>query len=77
MLTFHLRLKVKKKTERPFLKYKSFIKIKHLPFLSTVNQPLVEFRHFDSFLPSTFISLALFTHLAIDVFKVGINFTLN
>ena len=43
MLTCHLQLKTKSKTECPFLMYRLFVKIKHLPFLTTVNLPLVEF----------------------------------
>ena len=37
--------------------HRLFMKLKHLPLLSTVNLPLVEFikfLHFDSFLPSTY-----------------------
>ena len=45
MLTRHLRLKVKSKTEFPFLMYRSFVKIKHLLLPSTVSIPLVEFIH--------------------------------
>ena len=37
MLTCHLQFKVKSKTECPFLMYRLFVKIKHLPLLSTVN----------------------------------------
>ena len=37
MLTCHLQLKMKSKTECPFLMYRLFAKIKHLPLLSTIN----------------------------------------
>ena len=45
MLTCNLQLKGKSKTECPSLMYRLFVKIKHLPLLSTVNKP---------FLPSTY-----------------------
>ena len=35
MLTCHLQLKVKRKTECPFLMYTLFVKIKHLPLFET------------------------------------------
>ena len=57
ILTCHIQLKTKSKAERPFLMHRLFMKLKHLPFQSTVNLPLVEFikiLHFDSFLPFTY-----------------------
>ena len=45
ILTCHLKLKMKSKTESSFLMYRLFVKINHLPFLFTVNLPLVEFIH--------------------------------
>ena len=45
MLAGHLQLRVESKTECPFLMYRLFVKIKHLPLLSTINLPLVEFLH--------------------------------
>ena len=80
MLTCHLRLKVKSKTECPFLMYRLFVKVRHLAPLSTVNLPLVEFIHnFTAFyhLP---VSLLLFTHSLIDAYKfpqVGLDYTMN
>ena len=62
MLPCHLQLKLKSKTECPFLMYKFFANIKTLLLLSTVNLPLVEFIHILTpfyHLPS---SLVLFTH---------------
>ena len=55
MLTCHLQLKLKSKTERPFLMYRLVVKIKHLPPLSTVTLFSVEFIHIlTTFLPSTY-----------------------
>ena len=51
MLTYHLQLRMKSKTECHF---RLFVKIKHLPLLSTANLPLVVYTHFDNFLPSTY-----------------------
>ena len=45
MLTCHLQLKIKSNSECPFLLYRLFEKVKHLPLQSTVNLPLVEFIH--------------------------------
>ena len=66
MLTCHLQLKVKSKTECPFLMYRLFVIIKHLPLLSTVNLPLVEFIHILTAFYHLPISLVLFTHSLID-----------
>ena len=41
MLTCQLQLKMKSKAECPFLMHRLFVKIKHLPHVSTVH--LVEF----------------------------------
>ena len=76
---------MKSKAEYPFSMYRLFVKIKQLPFLSTVNfchthsvylsviHILTAFYH----LP---ISLVLFTHSLIDAFEQaqgGLNYTLN
>ena len=45
MLTGHLQLKMKSKTECPFLMYRLYIKIKHFSLLPTINLTLVEFIH--------------------------------
>ena len=50
----------KSKTECPFLMYRLFVKIKHLPLLSTANLPLVEW-YFESFLTSTYKFGILYT----------------
>ena len=78
ILSCHLQLKVKNKTECIVLMDRLFVEIKHLPLLSTVNLPLVEyilkaFYH----LP---VSLVLFRPTLLDVCefaKVGLNYTLN
>ena len=62
MLTCHFWLKVKSKTECPFLMYRLVVKIKHLPPLFTVNLPLVEFIHILTAFCHLLISLVLFTH---------------
>ena len=51
------------KTEYPFLMYRLFVKIKHLPLLATINLPLVEFIH-------SLIG-------ASDYAQVGLNYTLS
>ena len=51
MLTYHLQWKMKSETECHF---RLFVKIKHLPLLSTVNAPLVGYTHLDNFLPFTY-----------------------
>ena len=40
---------MKDKTQRPVLMYRLFVKIKHLPLMSTVNLPFVEFIHISKF----------------------------
>ena len=40
---------MKSKTQRPLVMYRLFVKIKHLPLLSTVNLPFVEFIHISQF----------------------------
>ena len=45
MLTSHLQLKEKSKTECPFLMYRLLVNIKQLPLVSTLNLILVEFIH--------------------------------
>ena len=62
----HLQLNVKSKTECPFFMYRLFGKIKHLPLLSTVNIPLMEFIHILTAFYHLPISLVLFTHSFID-----------
>ena len=67
MLTCHLQLKMKNKIECPFLMYRLLMKIiKHLPLLSTVNLPLLEFIYILTAFYHLPISLVLFTHLLID-----------
>ena len=66
MLTCHLQLKVKSKTECPFLMYRLFVKIKHLPLLSNGNLSLVEFIQILTASYHLAISLVLFTHSLID-----------
>ena len=73
-------LKMKSKTEFPFLMYELFVKLKHLPPLSTINQPLVESINILAGFYHVPISLVLFTHSLIHVSKcaqVGLNYTLN
>ena len=80
MPTCHLQLKMKNKTECPFLMYRLVVKIKHLPPLSIVNLPLVEFIHILTAFYHLPISLVLFTHSLIDVYEfaqVGLKYTMN
>ena len=80
MLTCFLRLKVKGKTECPFLIYRLFVKIKHLPPLSTVKLPLVEFIHILPVFSHLPISLVLFTHSLIEAYEfvqVGLNYPMS
>ena len=80
MLTYHLQMKVNNKTECPFLMYRLVVMIKHLPPLSTINLPLVEFIHILTAFYHLPISLVLFKHLLIDAYKfaqVGLNCTVN
>ena len=76
MLASHLQLKVKSKTECPFLMYKSFVKIKHLPLLCTINLNLAEFIHISTGFYHLLISLVLFAHWLIGACKfaqIGLN----
>ena len=66
MLTCHLQLKMKTKTECPFMVYRLFVKKKRLPLLSTINLLLVEFIHILTTFSNLTISLVLFTHWLID-----------
>ena len=59
MLTCHLQLKLKSKTERPFLIYRLVMKIKHLPPLSTINLFSVEFIHILTAFHHLLISLVI------------------
>ena len=80
MLTFHLQLKMKNKTEFPFLIYRLFVKIKHLPLLFTLNLLLVEFIYILTAFYDLPISLVLLTHSLIDASEyaqVGLNYTPN
>ena len=80
MLTCCLQLKMKSKTECPFLMYRLFVKIEHLPLLSTVNLPLMEFIHILVAFYHLPISLVLFTNSLLDASEyaqVGLNYTLN
>ena len=61
MLTCHLRLKVKSKTECPFLMYRLVAKIKHLPPVYCKPTFSGVYTHFDSFLPSTYKSGTVYT----------------
>ena len=79
-LTYHLQLKMKSKTECPFLMYRLFMKIKHLPLLSTINLLLMEFIHILTAFYNLPSSLALFTCSLRDTFKyaqVELNYTLH
>ena len=80
MLTCRLKLKMKSKIECLFLMWTLFVKIKHLPLLSTVNLPLVGFIHSLTAFYNLPISLVLFTHSIIDACKiaqVGLNYLMN
>ena len=66
MLTSHLELKMKSKTECPFLIYIILVKVKHLPRPSTVSPPLVEFIHILTAFYYAPISFVLFIHSLID-----------
>ena len=62
MVTCHLQLKMKSKTEFPFLMYKLIAKIKHLQLLPTLNLLSVDnYTHFDSSKPSTYTIDAIYT----------------
>ena len=77
---FFMEAKQNSKTECPFAMYKLFVKIKHLPLLSTVNLPLVEFIHILTVFYHLPIGLVLFTHSLIDALEfalVGLNYTMN
>ena len=69
MLTSYLQLRMKSKTECHFLMFRLFVKIKHLPLLSTVNIPLVEFIHIVTAFYHLPTYLVLFIHLLIDASK--------
>ena len=80
MITCHLQLKAKSKTEYRFLIYRLFVKIKHLPLLSTEKLPLVEFMHMLTAFYHLPISFALFTLSLTDTCKfaqVAVNYTVN
>ena len=80
MLTCHLQLKVKSKTECPFFMYRLVVKLKHSPPLSTVDLPLVEFVDILTAFYRLPISLVLFTHSLIDAYQfaqVGLNSAMN
>ena len=81
MLTCHLQLKVKTKTECPFLMYRLFMNIKHLPLLFTVNLPLVEFIHIlKASLYTLPLSLVMFTNSlkdASEFAQVGLSYAMN
>ena len=66
IITYHWQLKMKSKTECSFLMYRLFVKIKHLPLLSTINLPLVEFIHILIAFCHLPISFAQFAHSFID-----------
>ena len=55
-----------KQSRSPFLMYRLFVMIKHLPPLSTVNLPLVGFIKILTAFNHLPIRLALFTHSLID-----------
>ena len=54
MLTYHLQLRMKSKTEFPFLMYRLFAKIKYFPLVYRKPTFGEVYTHFDSFLPSTY-----------------------
>ena len=59
---------------------RSFVNIKHIPPLSTINLPLVEFIHILTAFYHLPISLVLSTHSLIDAnefAQVGLNYTMN
>ena len=63
MRTYHLPLKIKSKTQCPFLIYRLFVEIKNLPLLGTANQHiLTAFYHLT-------ISLIL-SELFLDILKL-------
>ena len=71
---------MKSKTECPFLMYRLYVKIKHLPLLSTINLTLVEFIHILTAFYHLPIRLVQGRPSLIDASKyaqVGINYTLN
>ena len=73
-------LKMRSKTEWPFLMYRLFMEIKHLPLLCTVNLPSMEFVHILTAFYHLPLSLVLYTQLHIDASEyaqVGLNYTLN
>ena len=75
-----IKLKVKSKTDCPFLMYRLFLKIKYLPILSTVNLPLVEFIHILTDFYHLPISLVMFTHSLTDACEfalVELNHAIN
>ena len=76
MLTRHLQLKMKSKTECLFLMYRLSMTIKHLPLLSTVNLSVLGFMHILTASYHLTKSLVLRTHSLIDTSKyaqVGLN----
>ena len=80
MLTCHLQLKVKSKTECTFLTYRLLMKIKHLPLLSTVRLLLVEFVQILTTFHHLSVHVVLFAQLLIDACEfavVGLNYTMN
>ena len=75
-----IKLKVKSKTDYPFLMYRLFLKIKYLLVLSTVNLLLVEFIHILTDFNHLPISLVLFTHSLTDACEfaqVELNHAMN
>ena len=57
-----------------------FVKMKHLPLMSTINPPWVDFILILTAFYNLPISLVMFTHSFINAFKfapVGLNCTLN
>ena len=63
----------------PFLVYRLFVKIKHLPFLPTINLALVEFIQILAAFYHLPKSLVLLTHSLIDACKfaqVGLNYVM-
>ena len=66
MLTCHLQLRMKCKTECPFLMNRLFEKIKKFPLLSTANQLLMNFIPILTAFYHLPINLVLPTHSLID-----------
>ena len=74
MLTCHVQLKMKSKTQCPLI-YRLFVKIKNLPLLSTANQFLVTFINILRTFYHLRISLVLSTHSLYTCFRICSSWT--